>query len=111
MEKKEKRAKSSKLSGSSAERVSGSGGVPGPQALNPYIGVDEVRAAWNFDREKEGRSPEKGLRGSGNDLNSDPVRLKDPENRLDKMEEDSFPASDPPSTSPITGFGKPSESQ
>lgn len=45
-------------------------------------------------------------RGSGNDANSDTRRLSDEENLLDKTNEDSFPASDPPSTSPIAGVGR-----
>ena len=44
-------------------------------------------------------------RGSGSDLNSDSRRLQNEENRRDKVVEDSFPASDPPSTSPMTGIG------
>lgn len=45
-------------------------------------------------------------RGSGKDANSDTRRLANPENLMDKQSEDSFPASDPPSTSPITGVGE-----
>jgi|GEM_PF-3921610 len=45
-------------------------------------------------------------RGSGNDKNSDTRRLNSDENRLDKTVEDSFPASDPPSQTPISGVGK-----
>jgi hypothetical protein len=41
--------------------------------------------------------------GSGADKNSDESRLRDPENRLDKTDEDSFPASDPPSHTPVVG--------
>jgi hypothetical protein len=41
--------------------------------------------------------------GSGKDKNSDQKRLRDPENLLDKTVEDSFPASDPPSQTPVTG--------
>lgn len=43
------------------------------------------------------------VRGSGTDINSNTERLRDPEVMQDKTEEDSFPASDPPSTSPVTG--------
>jgi hypothetical protein len=45
-------------------------------------------------------------RGSGSDKNSDTSRLRDPENYQDKVEEDTFPASDPPSHSPLTGVGR-----
>lgn len=45
------------------------------------------------------------VRGSGSDPNSDTERLNNPENFQDKLGEDSFPASDPPSTSPMTGVG------
>jgi hypothetical protein len=45
-------------------------------------------------------------RGSGSDKNSDTSRLRDPENYQDKVEEDTFPASDPPSSSPLTGMGR-----
>lgn len=41
--------------------------------------------------------------GSGLDKNSDTSRLKSREDLLDKTVEDSFPASDPPSKTPITG--------
>src|SRR4051812_6878593 len=52
-------------------------------------------------------SPTKGHpRGSGTDVNSDTRRLQDEENRLDKTVEDSFPASDPPSHTPISGVAK-----
>jgi hypothetical protein len=44
-------------------------------------------------------------RGSGTDINSDSRRLRDPENLQDKALEDTFPASDPPSRSPMTGIG------
>jgi hypothetical protein len=47
----------------------------------------------------------KKTRGSGSDRNSDTRRLQDPENLFDKASEDSFPASDPPSTSPLKGVG------
>lgn len=42
-------------------------------------------------------------RGSGSDKNSDTRRLRSEENLLDKTNEDSFPASDPPSQTPISG--------
>jgi hypothetical protein len=42
-------------------------------------------------------------RGSGSDKNSDTRRLHSEENLLDKTNEDSFPASDPPSHTPISG--------
>jgi hypothetical protein len=45
-------------------------------------------------------------RGSGTDINSDTSRLRDEENLQDKTIEDSFPASDPPSQTPISGVGK-----
>ena len=45
-------------------------------------------------------------RGSGNDLNSDSRRLRDEDNLQDKTIEDSFPASDPPSNTPISGSGR-----
>lgn len=105
--KEKKIGKKSTLSGSSAERVSGASGLPGPQTLNPHISIDEIRATWNLDRDDEGlREQARDMRGSGADKNSDSTRLNNPENLLDKMEEDSFPASDPPSTSPITGIGR-----
>lgn len=44
-------------------------------------------------------------RGSGNDMNSDTRRLQDEDNLQDKTIEDSFPASDPPSNTPISGVG------
>jgi hypothetical protein len=45
-------------------------------------------------------------RGSGTDINSDTRRLRSEENLLDKTVEDSFPASDPPSHTPISGVSK-----
>ena len=45
-------------------------------------------------------------RGSGNDPNSDTRRLQDEDNLLDKTVEDSFPASDAPSHTPISGVGR-----
>lgn len=48
-------------------------------------------------------------RGSGSDLNSDSERLKDVDNLQDKVEEDTFPASDPPSHSPMTGVNRGNE--
>lgn len=45
-------------------------------------------------------------RGSGNDINSDTRRLHSDENMQDKTVEDSFPASDPPSQTPISGVSK-----
>ena len=45
-------------------------------------------------------------RGSGHDINSDLERLRDEQNRQDKIDEDSFPSSDPPSYTPMTGFGR-----
>lgn len=45
-------------------------------------------------------------RGSGSDINSEVGRLEDEENLQDKTEEDTFPASDPPSHSPMTGVGR-----
>jgi hypothetical protein len=48
----------------------------------------------------------KETRGSGSDANSDVNRLNNPENLQDKAIEDTFPASDPPSTSMFTGVGK-----
>lgn len=45
-------------------------------------------------------------RGSGSDINSDLDRLDNEENLQDKTEEDTFPASDPPSHSPMTGVGR-----
>ena len=47
------------------------------------------------NREKKNQRNE--TRGSGLDPNSDAERLVDRENSLDKANEDSFPASDPPS--------------
>lgn len=49
------------------------------------------------------------VRGSGSDKNSDTRRLANPDNLQDKREEDTFPASDPPSTSPLIGFGRRAE--
>ncbi|MES2964753.1 MAG: hypothetical protein V4760_12745 [Bdellovibrionota bacterium] len=45
-------------------------------------------------------------RGSGSDINSEVGRLHDDDNLQDKIDEDSFPASDPPSHSPMTGVGR-----
>ena len=45
-------------------------------------------------------------RGSGSDLNSDTSRLSVTENFYDKENEDSFPASDPPSNSPLRAAGR-----
>ena len=45
-------------------------------------------------------------RGSGNDQNSDTRRLENEDNLQDKTDEDSFPASDPPSQTPIFGVGR-----
>ena len=45
-------------------------------------------------------------RGSGSDLNSDTHRLRDESNLQDKIIEDSFPASDPPSNTPLSGVGR-----
>jgi len=45
-------------------------------------------------------------RGSGHDINSDLERLRNQDNLQDKIDEDSFPSSDPPSHSPMTGFGR-----
>lgn len=44
-------------------------------------------------------------RGSGHDLNSDTARLHDEQNMQDKTVEDSFPASDPASNTPVSGVG------
>lgn len=49
--------------------------------------------------------PVRETRGSGTDKLSDTERLKSPDALQDKTEEDTFPASDPPSTSPVTGVG------
>jgi hypothetical protein len=51
-------------------------------------------------------APKAHPRGSGNDLNSDTRRLQNEDNMQDKIGEDSFPASDPPSQTPISGVGK-----
>ena len=45
-------------------------------------------------------------RGSGNDRNSDTYLLQNESNRHDKTVEDSFPASDPPSNTPMSGVGR-----
>lgn len=45
-------------------------------------------------------------RGSGTDQNSDTRRLQDEDNLQDKTVEDSFPASDPPSQTPMSGTGR-----
>jgi len=51
-------------------------------------------------------------KGSGSDKNSDHRRLHDTENRLDKMDEDSFPASDAPTQTGRSGsLGSPSQVQ
>lgn len=49
-------------------------------------------------------------KGSGSDKNSDHGRLKNTENRFDKMDEDSFPASDAPSQTGRSGsLGSPAQ--
>lgn len=45
-------------------------------------------------------------RGSGYDQNSDTRRLQNEDNLQDKTIEDSFPASDPPSNTPLSGVGR-----
>jgi len=75
--------------------------------LNPGILPEEVANATHFDRSSP--PPARETRGSGSDRYSDSSRLKSREALLDKTDEDSFPASDPPSSSPITGFGRVSD--
>ena len=52
------------------------------------------------------KSEKRNHRGSGSDVNSDSSRLGDHDNLLDKIDEDSFPASDPPSHTPVTGTAR-----
>ncbi len=60
--------------------------------------------AMNTQTPSNGRETPKGHpRGSGNDKNSDTRRLVSEDNMQDKTVEDSFPASDPPSQTPMTG--------
>jgi hypothetical protein len=58
-----------------------------------------------YQRAKQTTTQMTDTRGSGSDLNSDTDRLENSENLRDKMDEDSFPASDSPSTSPVIGVG------
>lgn len=103
-----KRESDSTLSGSPAIRTGSSssipGSTPGDRPLNPGILPEEVANATHFDRSSP--PPARETRGSGSDRGSDSSRLKSREALLDKTDEDSFPASDPPSSSPITGFGR-----
>ena len=99
------RGKDSTLSGSSASTP-----IPGiaGDIINPRISPEEFNQANNSEHSytPSERPPAREVRGSGSDRNSDSRRLNDRENYLDKLAEDTFPASDPPSTSPITGVGE-----
>jgi hypothetical protein len=77
------RPPNSRLSGSSSSRDAPIGSA---STINPWISAEEYEGA---------RSPPK-KDTSGSKLQSE---------RLDNMVEDTFPASDPPSTSPVTGMG------
>ena len=86
------------------------------ETINPGIQENEVPAGMRgeandaSDENRSGGVESQGMqsdrRGSGTDANSNSGRLNDQENYLDKMAEDSFPASDPPSFSPITGVSE-----
>lgn len=58
------------------------------------------------DSSKQPTKKDSVARGSGSDVNSDSRRLSDADMLEDKTIEDSFPASDAPSHSPISGAGR-----
>lgn len=70
--------------------------------LNPGITAEEVE---NASTSASQPPPVRETRGSGSDRYSDTSRLKNRDALQDKTEEDSFPASDPPSNTPMTGVG------
>jgi hypothetical protein len=88
------RGNNSTISGSPANHVYG-----GTDSINAGISLDEARGSVNLDAAPRVRKPHP--RGSGHDRNSDTQRLAQDENLLDKAVEDTFPASDAPSHSPV----------
>lgn len=94
-----RRDNESKLSGSSADNP-----IPAMplDVINPGLSENEYEEINHAGE----RPSVKETRGSGSDSNSDTRRLENRENLLDKTEEDTFPASDPPSMTPMTGMGR-----
>jgi hypothetical protein len=102
------RTNKSTLSGSSSSHVYG-----GSDTFNARISEQEFNSCMNLDRNDDpdldangDGIPDRLQRGSGSDKNSDTSRLGKDQNLLDKEVEDTFPASDPPSHSPMTGVGR-----